>query len=98
MSFPSLGWPSKDHRDYQTIGLLSAWRARRSRPGGWPPPPGDRPRGTGVPVLSAIVRVRRDDAVLHVELRSPSEQRAPVAARDGAGGRARTWTFVLPLN
>jgi hypothetical protein len=105
-------WPRKDHRLFRTVGRLAAWRARQ-RPTSAPVHQ-DRPAGSPPPALSRIVGVRREGAVLHLELRvdcAAAVGRPPVLARDGAGAAAagatserlphvasRTWTVSLLLN
>lgn len=107
-------WPSKDHRLFQTVGCLAAWRSRQRLVRA--PACEDRPAGATLPALSRIVSVRREDAVLHVELRvdrAASVGRPPVLARDGGGAAAadaasdglaeagapvRVWTVSLVLN
>jgi hypothetical protein len=80
-------WLSKDHRDFQTIGRLEAWRSRRSQPSSRPPMLEDRPRYAHLPALGRIVDVRREGVVLHLELfahRVASDDRPLVLAREGA--------------
>jgi hypothetical protein len=107
-------WPSKDHRLFQTVGCVSAWRSRLRRTAA--PAPEGRPRGAPLPALSRIVSVRREDAVLRVELRverAATLGRPPVLVRDradatpaeaaserlpDAGAEARTWTVSLLMN
>jgi len=111
LRIPVPRWPSRDHRDFQTAGVLAAWRSRRSRPAA----PEDSPNRLDPPPLTRIVRLHREDAALHVELAARSavaHGRAPVAVRDAgaacAGARpddpetapeaAASWTVTLTLN
>ncbi|MDX6719127.1 MAG: hypothetical protein QOJ63_1381 [Solirubrobacteraceae bacterium] len=113
LRIPAPRWPSKDHRLFQTIGCLAAWRSRHRLTRAAHE---DRPVASPLPALSRIVGVRREDAVLHVELRvdcATAIGRPPVLARDRAGApsagatsealpdaaaEGRTWTVSLVLN
>ena len=66
--FAALRWPSKDHRDFQTLRWLTAWWSRKSRRTTHPALLEDRTHDSHLPALSRIVGMRREDAVLHVEL------------------------------
>jgi len=66
--FGALRWPSKDHRDFQTLGRLTAWWSRRLQRTTHPAMLEDRPYDSHLPALSRIVGMRREDAVLHVEV------------------------------
>jgi hypothetical protein len=81
-------WFSKNHRDFQTLGRLTAWRSSRSRTGSRPAMLAQRTSAAHLPVLSSIVAMRREDAVLHVEFLARSvafDGRPLVHARDAAG-------------
>lgn len=66
--FAALRWPSKDHCDFQTLGRLTAWWSRRLQRTPYPAMLEDRLYDSHLPALSRIVGMRREDAVLHVEL------------------------------
>jgi hypothetical protein len=86
LRIPTPRWPSKDHRLFQTVGCVASWRSRQRLARA--PAHEDRPVDPPPPALSRIVSVRREDAVLHVELRADCPAaigRPPVLARDGAG-------------
>jgi uncharacterized protein YijF (DUF1287 family) len=88
LRFAALRAYSKDHRDFQTVGSLAAWQARRSRASSRPAALDDRPRYSHLPALSGIVAARREGAILHVELVARSktlDERPLILAQDGSG-------------
>ncbi|HEX8157129.1 MAG TPA: hypothetical protein VF526_07055 [Solirubrobacteraceae bacterium] len=81
-------WFSKDHRDFQTLGHLTAWWSRRSRPGIRQAVLEQRTAAAHLPALSRIVAVRREDAVVYVEFQARCvtfDGRPLALARDAAG-------------
>jgi hypothetical protein len=104
-------WPSKDHRDYQTVSRLQLWRSRRAQAAPADGACADRPGGTQLPALGRIVDVRRENALLYVDLQArratlDSRELALAATTAGhtvdrlpdGGGEGRTWTMTLALN
>lgn len=87
-------WFSKDHRDFQTVGRLAAWLSQRLRPA--PRPASlDEQDGPRLPVLSRIVGMQREGAVLRVELVARCatlDGRPLVHARDLAGAASTAAT------
>jgi len=75
-------WPSTDHRDFQTVGALTAWpMRRRMRMATRTPAEANRSRGSRPPVLSEVAGVHRDGAALHVQLlarRAALDERPPI--------------------
>jgi hypothetical protein len=66
--FAALRWLSKDQRDFPTLGRLTAWWSRKARRTTDPAMLEDRSHDSHLPALSRIVGMRREDAVLHVEV------------------------------
>jgi hypothetical protein len=91
-------WFSKDHRDFQTVGRLTAWLSRRLQPAPRPALLDDQ-GGPRLPVLSRIVGIQRDGATLHVELvvrHATLDGRPLVHARDAASAGSPDGTPALP--
>lgn len=105
----ALRWPSKDPGDYQTVGCLSR-RPRTPRLARGRSLPVDRAGGARLPPLSKIVRVRREDAVVEVELLvlgAALEGSWRVLAPDAGSfaapapvdlGDGPTWSMTMALN
>lgn len=111
MRIPRPRWPSKDPRDYQTVGRLSAGRSRRSETA-------NCVRRSGGAELSGLIRVvsiDREQALLHVELHAHCaalDRRLAVGLPAGSGEPSNvakfqplpvpaagpTWTATLTLN
>lgn len=104
-------WPSKDHRDYQTVSRLRARRSRRSQT----PTRINRSGGAEPSGLIRIISIHREQALLHVELlahRAALDRRLPTGVPDSSGrpidvaksqrppasAVGGTWTEKLSLN
>ncbi len=111
LRIPHPRWPSKDYRDYQTVGWLTGRRLRRSATATCV----CCPRRAELPGLISVVGIHREHALLHVALRAPHgtlDRRLRVRLPGGSGETSNdaklqalpepvvpsTWTATLTLN
>lgn len=112
LRIPRPRWPSKDYRDYQSVGRLQARRLRRTETTTGV----SRPGGAELSGLIRVVGIHREQALLHVELLAPPgvtlDRRAALRLPESSGEPCSlaqvqaspepaiggTWTARLTLN